>query len=179
MLMKLDPWMWRYVLMVTAGAVTSIIAVVQGVDSMLQLGRVIMTTGAGAMYTCYVADRFFGTQGAKMVQGVFLACFLVLLLLSGARLLGGTISQDLAVAQLIGYMGLSMLFPVAIFGFSGLMASNYMRVPSGRIRGLRELIAALAACLSMYSGFFNWQPEIAALACTVIVVIVVSIGSRT
>ena len=178
MLMKFDPWMWRYVLVVVAGALTSITAVVVEIDPMLQLGRVVMSIGGGAMYTCYVAEKFFGTQGAKMVQGVFLACFLLLLLLSGARLFGGTIAQDLAVAQLIGYMGLSILFPVAIFGFSGLMASNYMRVSSGRMRGIRELISALAACLSMYSGFFNWQPEITALACAIIVVIVVSISSR-
>lgn len=174
MLKRLDPWMWRFVVAVVIGAGLSIAAVMMQVDPLLQLGRVMMTIGGGAMYTCYVADRFFGTQGAKMLQGVFLACLLLLLLISTARLVGGSISQDLAVVQLIGYMGLSMLFPISIFGFSGLMASNYMRVRSGRIRGIRELVAAALVSLMMYSGFFHWSPEITALVCAVLVVVVVA-----
>lgn len=174
MLKRLDPWMWRFVIAVISGAGLSITAVMMQVDPLLQLGRVMMTIGGGAMYTCYVADRFFGTQGAKMLQGVFLACLLLLLLISSARLFGGSISQDLAVVQLIGYMGLSMLFPISIFGFSGLMASNYMRVRSGRIRGIRELIAAALVSLMMYSGFFHWSPEITALVCAALVVVVVA-----
>lgn len=178
MLGRLDPWMWRFVITVVIGAIASLAAIYTHIDPLLQLGRVIMTIGGGAMYTCYVADRFFGTQGAKMLQGVFLACFLLLLLISSARLAGGSIAQDLAVVQLIGYMGLSMLFPVSIFGFSGLMASNYMRVRSARMRGIRELVAAVAVSLMMYSGFFHWSPEITSLACAAIAVILVSINNR-
>lgn len=174
MLKRLDPWIWRFVIAVVTGALLSIAAVMTEVDPLRQLGLVVMTIGGGAMYTCHVADRFFGTQGAKMVQGVFLACFLLLLLISSARLFGGSISQDLAVVQLIGYMGLSMLFPISIFGFSGLMASNYMRVRSGRIRGIRELVAAALVCLMMYSGFFRWSPEITSFVCAALVVVVVS-----
>ncbi len=178
MLKRLDPWMWRFVSVVVAGAVLSIAAVIMEIDPLLQLGRVVMTIGGGAMYSCYVADRFFGMQGAKMLQGVFLACFLLLLLISSARLFGGSIAQDLAVVQLIGYMGLSMLYPVSIFGFSGLMASNYMRVRSGRMRGLRELMAAALVSLMMYSGFFHWSPEITSLVCAALVVVVVSFHEK-
>lgn len=174
MLTRLDPWMWRFVLTVIVGAITSLAAIFTNIDPLLQLGRVIMTIGGGAVYTCYVADKFFGTQGAKMVQGVFLACFLLLVLISISRLFDGSISADLAIVQIIGYMGLSMLLPVSIFGFSGLMASNYMRVRSGRMRGIRELAAALSVSLMMYSGFFQWSPEITALACSAVAVLLIS-----
>ncbi|MEY2719806.1 MAG: hypothetical protein RLZZ273_1172 [Bacteroidota bacterium] len=173
MLKKLDVWVWRYALAVVAGGGASFAAIALEIDPLLQLGRVILITGSGAMYACYQASKFFGTQSAKMVQGVFLACFVFLLLISAGRLFGGSISQDLAVVQLIGFMGFGYLFPAAILGFAGLMASNYMRVPSGRIRGIREIAAALAASLMAFGGFFHWLPEVHALVCALVVMILV------
>lgn len=173
MLKKLDVWVWRYALAVAAGAAVSLFAIAFEIDPLLQVGRVILITGSGAMYACYQASKFFGTQSAKMVQGVFLACFLFLMLISGARLFGGSVSQDLAVVQLIGFMAMGYLFPAAILGFAGLMASNYMRVPSGRVRGIREIATALVVSLTPFSGFFHWSPEIYALICALVVMLLV------
>jgi len=173
MLEKLDNWVWRYALAVAAGSVTSLAAIALEIDPLLQVGRVVLITGSGAMYACYQASKFFGTQSAKMVQGVFLACFMFLLLISAGRLAGGTISQDLAVVQLIGFMALGYLFPAAILGFAGLMASNYMRVPSARMRGVREIATALAVSLSAFSGFFHWSPEIHALICALVALLLI------
>jgi len=161
---RLDPWMWRFVVVVVVGAVISIAAIVMKIDPMIQLGRIIMTTGGGAFYACYLTAKFFGTQGAKMLQGVFLAGLLFLVLISVARLFGGTIAADLLIVQLVVYMGLSMFYSVSIVGFAGLMTSNYMRVPSGRGKGIREIIAGIAAALMMYGGFFGLSPELFALA---------------
>lgn len=171
MLKQLDPWMWRFVVVVAVGALTTIVAIVVNIDPLLHLGRIIMTTGGGAFYACYLSEKFFGTHGAKMLQGVFLAALLFLVLVSAARLFGGTIATDLIVVQLIGYMGLSMLYSVSIVGFAGLMASNYMRVPSGRNKGIREIASGVAAALMMYSGFIELSPELLALVCALVVVL--------
>lgn len=171
MLTNMDPWLWRFVLVVSVGMVCSIATLFIPVDALLQVGRVLVMAGGGALYACYLASRFFGHQGAKLVQGVFLAAAFFLTVISLIRLLGGSISADLAVVQLIGFMAVSMLFSVAIMGFGGLMASNTMRVRSGKARGLRDLASAALAALMMYSGFFPFTPEVIALGCAITVVI--------
>lgn len=171
MLTKMDPWLWRFVLVVSAGMMCSLVTMFTPIEALLQVGRVLMMGGGGALYACYLAARYFGYQGAKLVQGVFLAGAFFLTVISLIRLLGGSISSDLAVVQVVGFMASSMLLSIAILVLGGIMASNTIRVRSGRARGLRDLVSAALAALMMYSGFFPLTPEAIVLGCTIAVVV--------
>lgn len=178
MLNQLEPWIWRYVLTVIIGSVVYLASAYYPDGAPLQLARVVVSVGAGSMYSCALASRFFGAGGAKMFQGVFLAGFLFLVLISVGRFFGGSISIDLATVQAFGYAALILMFTIPIMGLSGLMASNYMRVPSGRSRGLREIASALSVLTGMYSGMIvqraEWHEGVflpLVLVCVIVVVI--------
>lgn len=81
------------------------------------------------------------------------------------------LAEYLVSAQIILHLSLSLLFLAINAGLSVLMAMNFLRVRSGRQKGLLEIVSGLAIALMMLSELFPWPHEIHAPVCAIIAAI--------
>lgn len=165
---RTDPWLRIFI------GLTLVAAVVQLFSSSLDrftfqpFERILSSVGVASIYACYLAGRFFGTNKAKAAQGVFMASGFFAIALSALRMADKELSLYLVAAQLIIHVGLSMMFLLINGGISTVMAMNFLRVRSGRRKGILEIASGLAISLMMLSVLFPWPHEIHAPVCAMI-----------
>ncbi|HBB26251.1 MAG TPA: hypothetical protein DCZ59_08305 [Bacteroidetes bacterium] len=168
---RIDPWLRIFVVTTLIAALTQL--ALSGGDGFTArpFERIFSSVGVACVYACYMAGRYFGANKAKAAQGVFLACGIFILGLSALRMADRELAEYLVTAQIIMHVALSMAFIGINLGLSGIMAMNILRVPSGRRRGILEIISGLAVTLMMLSVLFPWPQEIHAPVCAIIVAV--------
>lgn len=130
--------------------------------------RILSSVVVACVYACYMAGRFFGTNKAKAAQGVLMACGLFMIVLSGLRMADRELAEYFVSAQIMLHLALSLMFIGINAAFSGVMAMNFLRVRSGRRRGILEIVSGSAITLMMLSELFPWPHEIHAPVCAII-----------
>lgn len=168
---RIDPWLRAFVGSTLVAALVQLALSASDSFTARPLERILSSVGVASVYACYLASRFFGANRAKAAQGVFLACGLFIIGLSGLRMVDRELAEYFVSAQIILHLSLSLLFLAINAGLSVLMAMNFLRVRSGRQKGLLEIASGLAITLMMLSELFPWPHEIHAPVCAIIAAI--------
>lgn len=168
---RTDPWLRIFIGMTLLSAIVALASASLDRFTYQPLSRIFSSVGVASVYACYLAGRYFGANKAKAAQGVFIASGLFALLLSLLRVVDSELATYLVAAQVVIHVGLSMMFLMINGALSTIMAMNILRVPSGRRRGLLEIIAGIAVSLMLLSVLFPWPHEIHAPVCAVIVAV--------
>lgn len=168
---RIDPWLRAFVGATLVAALVQLALSASDPFTARPLERILSSVGVASVYACYLARRFFGANRAKAAQGVFLASGLFIIGLSGLRMVDRELAEYLVSAQIILHLSLSLLFLAINAGLSVLMAMNFLRVRSGRQKGLLEIVSGLAIALMMLSELFPWPHEIHAPVCAIIAAI--------
>jgi hypothetical protein len=164
----INPWLRIFVATVLVAALSQLALSGGNGFTARPFERIFSSVGVACVYACYMAGRYFGANKAKAAQGVFLACGVFILGLSALRMADQEMAEYLVSAQIIMHVALSMAFIGINLGLSSILAMNILRVPSGRRRGVLEIISGLAITLMMLSVLFPWPHEIHAPVCAMI-----------
>jgi hypothetical protein len=163
-----DPWLRAFIVVTFLAALMQLVLSGGEAFTARPLERILSSVGVACVYACYMAGRFFGTNRAKAAQGVFIACGLFIVGLSALRMTDRELAEYFVSAQIILHLSLSLLFLAINAGLSALMAMNFLRVPSGRRKGILEIASGLAITLMLVSELFPWPHEIHAPVCALI-----------
>ncbi|MEN9281604.1 MAG: hypothetical protein RL594_539 [Bacteroidota bacterium] len=166
-----NPWLRAFIGMTLVAAIIQIPLSNGDPFTARPFERIFSSVVVACVYACYMAGRFFGTNKAKAAQGVLMACGLFMLVLSGLRMADRELAEYFVSAQVILHLALSLMFIFINAGFSGVMAMNFLRVRSGRRRGVLEITSGTAITLMMLSELFPWSHEIHAPVCAIIAAI--------
>lgn len=168
---RIDSWLRAFIGATLVAALVQLALSSSDPFTARPLERILSSVGVACVYACYMAGRFFGANKAKAAQGVFIACGLFIMVLSGLRMVDRELAEYFVSAQIILHVALSLMFMGINGGLSAAMAMNILRVRSGRRRGILELASGLAITLMMLSELFPWPHEVHAPVCAIIAAI--------
>lgn len=116
------------------------------------IGSILLELLVPALFMAHLADDFFEPRRARMVQILVISGILLLLATVVMSALLPQLSMPLLHLRIWGYVALQLGIVLGIVMLGSTMAMNYLRVASGRFRGIVQLVMiALAATIPWVS----------------------------
>lgn len=116
------------------------------------IGSILLELLVPALFMAHLADDFFEPRRARMVQSLAITGVLLLIVAVMMSALLPQLSMPLLHLRIWGYVALQLGIVLGVVMLGSTMAMNYLRVASGRFRGIVQLVMiALAATIPWVS----------------------------
>jgi|GEM_PF-2562078 len=112
--------------------------------------RIALLLIPATVYCAWLAQSFFEGRRARIVQILVGLGTSISIALAGVAEFRPNLWADVLVPQIAVLSILRIVLPSAIMGFTLLMAFNYLRVASGRLRGSIDIVCGLLMSWSVY-----------------------------
>lgn len=144
-------WFMAIILTLATGLATKMIG---GTEHMLahSIASILLELAVPGLYMSHLASDFFPPQRARAVQWLVCGGILALLFVVVVASVVPTLSMPLVHVRIWSYVALQLGIVLGVVALGTTMAMNYLRVPSGRFRGITLLVmVALAASIPWVS----------------------------
>lgn len=112
--------------------------------------RIALMLIPATLYCAWLAQSYFEVRRAQIVQVLLGLGTSLSIALAGIAEFRPDVWADVLVPQIIALTVLRIALPSAIMGFALLMAFNYLRVASGRMRGTVDVVCGLLMSWSVF-----------------------------
>ena len=144
-------WFLAIILALAAGVATKVLG---GAEHLLAhaVASILFKLAVPGLYMAHLASEFFPPQRARAIQWLVCGGILALLAVVVVAFAVPALSMPLVHVRIWSYVAIQLGIVLGVVALGTIMAMNYLRVPSGRFRGIALLVmVALAASIPWMS----------------------------